>query len=120
MTGRLFSGAVGRQPVSAVGARAALGVGVGDAVGVGRRIAVAVGTGSGGRGVGSEENFEVIYSLADGLRNRKRVTITIDDIRCPQCGSETVVKTIKKGPNSHRFHVCTRYPECKGKVPLSD
>ncbi len=62
----------------------------------------------------------VIYSLADGLRNRKRVTITIDDIRCPQCGSETVVKTIKKGPNSHRFHVCTRYPECKGKVPLSD
>jgi len=40
------------QPVSAVGAGAALGVGVGDAVGVGRMTGVAVGAGSGGRGVG--------------------------------------------------------------------
>ena len=63
----------------------------------------------------------VLYSLADGLRSRSRVTITIEDIRCPQCGSKTVVKTVKKGPNTgRRFHVCTRYPECKGKVPLSD
>jgi len=63
----------------------------------------------------------VLYSLADGLRSRSRVTITIEDIRCPQCGSKTVVKTAKEGPNTgRRFHVCTRYPECKGKVPLSD
>lgn len=40
-----------------------------------------------------------------------------EDIKCPKCGSKTVVSTIKKGPNIGRqFHVCTRYPECKGKV----
>jgi multidrug efflux pump subunit AcrB len=61
----------------------------------------------------------VIYSLADGLRNRKRVVVTTGDIRCPKCGSATVVETAKKGPNTgSSFHVCTRYPECKGKVPL--
>jgi HAE1 family hydrophobic/amphiphilic exporter-1 len=61
----------------------------------------------------------VIYSLADGLRNRKRVAVTTGDIRCPECGSATEVKTVKKGPNTgSSFHVCTRYPECKGKVPL--
>ncbi len=42
------------------------------------------------------------------------------DIRCPQCGSETVVRTAKKGPNAgQRFHVCINYPDCKGKVPAS-
>ena len=42
------------------------------------------------------------------------------DIRCPKCGSETVVRTAKKGPNvGHSFYVCTRYPECKGKVDTS-
>jgi HAE1 family hydrophobic/amphiphilic exporter-1 len=61
----------------------------------------------------------VIYSLADGLRNRKRVVVETVDIRCPKCGSATVVKTSKSGPNTgSSFHVCTRYPECKGKVPL--
>lgn len=63
----------------------------------------------------------VVYSLADGLRNRKRVVVTTGDIICPKCGSATVVKTAKRGPNTgSRFHVCTRYPDCKGKVPLSD
>ena len=61
----------------------------------------------------------VVYSLADGLRNRKQVAVTTEDIRCPECGSATEVKTVKKGPNTgSSFHVCTRYPECKGKVPL--
>ena len=61
----------------------------------------------------------VIYSLADGLRNRKRVAVTTGDIRCPECGSATEVKTVKKGPNTgSSFHVCTSYPECKGKVLL--
>jgi HAE1 family hydrophobic/amphiphilic exporter-1 len=63
----------------------------------------------------------VIYSLADGLRNRKRVAVTTGDIRCPKCDSATVVMTAKSGPNTgSRFHVCSRYPECKGKVPLLD
>jgi len=63
----------------------------------------------------------VVYSLADSLRNRKRVAVTTGDIRCPKCGSATVVMTAKSGPNTgSRFYVCSRYPECKGKVPLSE
>jgi len=63
----------------------------------------------------------VIYSLADGLRRSRPAAVTIAEVRCPKCGSATVVRTVKKGPNAgSRFHVCTRYPECKGKVPLSD
>ncbi len=39
------------------------------------------------------------------------------DIRCPVCNSTTTIRTVKKGPNTgHKFHVCTRYPECKGRI----
>jgi len=39
------------------------------------------------------------------------------DIKCPVCNSTTVVRTAKKGPDTGRkFHVCTRYPECKGRI----
>jgi ssDNA-binding Zn-finger/Zn-ribbon topoisomerase 1 len=39
------------------------------------------------------------------------------DIRCPVCNSTTVVRTAKKDPDTGRkFHVCTRYPECKGRI----
>ena len=42
-----------------------------------------------------------------------------EDIRCPKCGSKTVVKTSKSGLYAGRsFHVCTRYPECKGKIAI--
>jgi len=42
-----------------------------------------------------------------------------EDVRCPICGSEMVVRTVKKGPNvGSSFYVCTRYPDCKGKVPI--
>ena len=44
-----------------------------------------------------------------------------EDIKCPNCGSETVVRTAKKGPGAGRsFHVCTRYPECKGKIAIEE
>lgn len=63
----------------------------------------------------------VIYSLVDGLRNRRRAAVTTAEVRCPRCGSATVVRTAKRGPNTgSQFHVCSRYPECKGKLPLSD
>ena len=42
-----------------------------------------------------------------------------EDIRCPICGSTTVVRKAKKGPDAGlKFYVCTRYPECKGRVPI--
>ena len=41
------------------------------------------------------------------------------DIRCPICGSETTIRTAKQGSNvGRKFHVCTRYPECKGKIAV--
>jgi len=44
-----------------------------------------------------------------------------EDIKCPKCGSETVVRTVKRGPNAGcSFYVCTRYPECKGKVAVRE
>jgi len=42
-----------------------------------------------------------------------------EDIKCPICSSETFIRASKKGPNvGHSFYVCTRYPECKGKVVI--
>ena len=42
-----------------------------------------------------------------------------ENIRCPKCGSKTIVRASTKGPNTgFQFHVCTRYPECKGKVAV--
>lgn len=44
-----------------------------------------------------------------------------EDIRCPKCGSKTVIRTSQKGPNAGQsFHVCTRYPECKGKIAIEE
>ena len=44
----------------------------------------------------------------------------IKGVKCPICGSETIMRTAKEGPNTgSRFYVCNRYPECKGKVPES-
>ena len=41
------------------------------------------------------------------------------DIRCPTCGTETVIKTVKKGSNAGRkFYVCINHSECKGRVPI--
>ena len=40
------------------------------------------------------------------------------DIKCPLCGSETVIRLAKKGQNAgHAFHLCVHYPKCKGKMP---
>ena len=44
-----------------------------------------------------------------------------EDVKCPICGSETVERASQKGPNAGQsFHVCNRYPECKGKVAISE
>jgi signal peptidase len=44
---------------------------------------------------------------------------TSKDVRCPKCGSEAVIRTSKKGPNTGRkFYVCTHYPECIGTIAV--
>jgi ssDNA-binding Zn-finger/Zn-ribbon topoisomerase 1 len=41
----------------------------------------------------------------------------VEDNRCPKCGSETSIRISIKGPNvGSPFRVCTRYPECKGRI----
>jgi len=45
--------------------------------------------------------------------------VITEDITCPKCSSETFIRTSIKGPNvGYSFHVCDRYPECKGKVAI--
>ena len=45
--------------------------------------------------------------------------VITEDIKCPKCSSETFTRISKKGPNvGHSFYVCTRYPECNGKVAI--
>jgi ssDNA-binding Zn-finger/Zn-ribbon topoisomerase 1 len=42
-----------------------------------------------------------------------------EDSKCPLCGSETVGRISKKGPNAgRRFNVCVNHPGCKGKVAV--
>lgn len=41
-----------------------------------------------------------------------------DDIKCPMCGSATMLRTSKK--DGSKFHVCVNYPECRGKVAFED
>lgn len=42
-----------------------------------------------------------------------------DEIKCPVCGSETTLRTVKKGIDTGKqFYVCNRYPECNGRVQL--
>lgn len=42
------------------------------------------------------------------------------DVKCPLCDSVTTLRTVKRGPNTgKKFHVCSRYPECNGTIPIS-
>ena len=51
--------------------------------------------------------------------NNTHEDFTPAEFRCPICGSETVIRTSKSGPNvGSQFHVCTRYPACKGKIVI--
>ena len=40
------------------------------------------------------------------------------EIRCPICGAETTIRASKK--DGSKFHVCTNYPKCKGKVAFDE
>jgi tetratricopeptide (TPR) repeat protein len=51
--------------------------------------------------------------------NNTHEDFTSTEIRCPICGSETVTRTSKQGPNAgSQFHMCISYPECKGKIAV--
>jgi len=45
----------------------------------------------------------------------------LPDTKCPICGSKTVVRTAVIGPDTGlKFHVCIRFPECKGRIPVEE
>ena len=59
--------------------------------------------------------------IAWSVLSRRQKPGTSEEIRCQICGSEMVIRTAKQGKNvGQEFYVCTRYPECKGKVPLGE
>ena len=61
------------------------------------------------------------YELHWFNKNKQILSTTAVDLKCPKCGSATVIRTSKKGPNvGHSFYLCSRYPECKGKVAIEN
>ena len=40
------------------------------------------------------------------------------DIRCPECGGKTTIRTTKEGDS--QYFVCVKYPKCKGRVPAEE
>ena len=40
------------------------------------------------------------------------------DIRCPECGGKTTIRTTKEGDS--QYFVCVKYPKCKGSVPVEE
>jgi bifunctional DNase/RNase len=52
-------------------------------------------------------------------RSEERNLIATDNIKCPECGCKTTIRTSTKGLNAgKKFHVCNNYPRCKGKVSI--
>jgi hypothetical protein len=40
--------------------------------------------------------------------------------QCPKCGSQMVVRSVKKGEHKGKqFYLCSTYPECRGALPIS-
>ena len=65
--------------------------------------------------------YQSQYELHWFTRNDHILHTTPSDVRCPECGSATVIRTSKKGPNVGRsFYLCSRYPGCKGKVAIEN
>ena len=61
------------------------------------------------------------YELRWFTKNKQILGTTPVDLKCPKCGSATVIRTSKKGPNVGRsFYLCSRYPECKGRVAIEN
>ena len=46
-------------------------------------------------------------------------TFGMDNVRCPICKLDTILRTVKKGSDAGKqFYVCVKYPECKGRVQV--
>jgi restriction system protein len=53
------------------------------------------------------------------LRKRREDPSDLKPPKCPVCGSLTALRTAKAGKNpGSQFWGCTRYPDCKGLLPI--
>ena len=42
-------------------------------------------------------------------------------MKCPNCGSDMVLRVARRGPNAgNKFYGCTNYPRCKYIIDISD
>ena len=63
-----------------------------------------------------------LWGIIAARRYSKSIIIKRDapitkSVQCPVCESDTILRTMKKGPNTgKKFYVCVNYPECKGKI----
>lgn len=48
----------------------------------------------------------------------KKGLVEPTDIACPECGTETGAKMVKKWSRNGQFLSCERFPKCKGALPL--
>jgi len=65
--------------------------------------------------VSNEEHaYSKIYSKSTDLLKSSK---SRSDIKCPRCGSKTILRAVIKGKNEGKqFYVCIEYPKCKGRV----
>ena len=63
-----------------------------------------------------------LWGIIAAKRYSKSVIVKRDapitkSVQCPVCGSDTILRAVKEGPNTgKKFYVCVNYPECKGKM----
>ncbi|MFA5374657.1 MAG: bifunctional nuclease domain-containing protein [Dehalococcoidia bacterium] len=66
-----------------------------------------------------ESTIEAGEAPAKASERSRAVPISTDNIKCPECGGKTTIRTSAKGLNAgKKFHVCNNYPDCKGKVSI--
>jgi hypothetical protein len=68
----------------------------------------------------------ILWGISATRRYSKSVIVKKDapitkSVQCPVCKSDTILRTMKKGPNTgKKFYVCVKYPKCKGKTPAQE
>jgi len=66
-----------------------------------------------------ESTIEASSTPVKAKERTERTFLSTDDIKCPECGAKTTIRTASKGPNAgKKFHVCNNYPDCKGKISI--
>ena len=66
----------------------------------------------------------ILWAISAAKRHSKSITVKRDaqitrSVQCPVCESDTILRTMKKGPNTgNKFYVCVNYPICKGRVQV--